>query len=185
MAATTIAPPMDSTSPLLLPAMDEMIRPAMPHTNTAMHTRLMTRVAMMVRALPRQRLVLDPVRLIGAGAELLVPPRLVLAEVPFEPADLTVALEGQHVGGNAIEEPSIVTDDDSTAGEVLERGFEGPQRVDVEIVGRLVEQQHVAAGLEDLGQVHPVALAATEISHSLLLIAALEVEAGAVSPTVD
>ena len=41
---------------------------------------------------------------------------------------------------------------------VLER----PQRVDVEVVGRLVEQQHVAARLEHLGQVHAVALAARE-----------------------
>ena len=38
--------------------------------------------------------------------------------------------------------------------------LEGPQGVDVEVVGGLVEQQDVAALLQHLGQVDPVALAA-------------------------
>ena len=51
-----------------------------------------------------------------------------------------------------------------------------PQGVHVEVVGRLVEQQHVGAGLQHLGQVHPVALAAGELADLLLLIRAPEVE---------
>jgi hypothetical protein len=42
----------------------------------------------------------------------------------------------------------------------LQRVFECGQRFHVEIVGRLVEQQHVAAILQHLGQMHAVALAA-------------------------
>ena len=64
---------------------------------------------------------------------------------------------------------------------VLER----PQRVDVEVVRRLVEQQHVAAALQQLGQVHPVALAAGQVADALLLVGALEVEAGDVGAAVD
>ena len=65
-----------------------------------------------------------------------------------------------------------------------ERVLEGAQRVDVEVVGRLVEQQHVAAGLEQLGQVHAVALAAGQHADRLLLVGALEVERGDVGAAV-
>ena len=77
------------------------------------------------------------------GAELLVAPRLVVAEVALEPAHLAVALEGEDVGGDPVEEPPVVADDDRAAGERLERVLQGAQRVDVEVVGRLVEQQDV------------------------------------------
>ena len=50
------------------------------------------------------------------------------------------------------------------------------KRVDVEIVGRLVEQQHVGAALQHLGEMHAVALAARELADLLLLVGALEVE---------
>src|SRR3954451_286984 len=186
MAASTIAPPMHRTSPLLLPATDDTISPAMPHTNTAMHARVISRVAMSECAsLPGKRLVLDPVRLVGTRAELLVPPCLVLAEVAFEPADLAVTLERQHVSGDAVEEPTIVADHHCAAREVVESCLEGAQCVDIEIIGRFVEQQDVPARLQDLGEVHPISFTAAEIADSLLLIAALEVEAGAVRPSVD
>ena len=61
-----------------------------------------------------------------------------------------------------------------------QRLFERPQRVDVEVVGRLVEQQEIAARLQQLGQVHAVALAARERPDLPLLLGALEVEPGAV-----
>ena len=50
------------------------------------------------------------------------------------------------------------------------------QRLDVEVVGRLVQQQHVAAALQHLGEVHAVALAARELADQLLLLRAPEVE---------
>ena len=51
-----------------------------------------------------------------------------------------------------------------------------PKRLDVEVVGRLVEQQHVAAALQHLGDVDAVALAAGQLADVLLLVLALEVE---------
>ena len=58
----------------------------------------------------------------------------------------------------------------AAAGELQQRVLERAQRVHVEVVGRLVEQQHVAAALEHLGQVQPVALAARELADLLLLV---------------
>ena len=79
-------------------------------------------------------------RLVGVDPEPLFAIGFVVAEVPFEPADLGLALEGQHVGGDPVEEPAVVADDHRTAGEGEERFFEGPQGVDIEVVGRFVEQ---------------------------------------------
>ena len=56
-------------------------------------------------------------------------------------------------------------------GKLEQRFFERAQRLDVEVVGRLVEQQHVAAALQHLGQVHAVALAARQLADQLLLVA--------------
>ena len=67
-----------------------------------------------------RRLVLDAVGLVGVGAELLVPQRLVLGEVALEPAHLAVALEREDVGGDPVEEPPVVADDDRAPGERLE-----------------------------------------------------------------
>ena len=71
-----------------------------------------------------------------------------------------VAFEGQHVSRDPVEEPAVVADDDGATREFQERFFQRPQRVDVQIVGRFVEQEHVGAALQDLGQMHAVALAA-------------------------
>jgi hypothetical protein len=55
-----------------------------------------------------------------------------------------------------------VADDHGAAGEILQRLFQRAQGIDIEIVGRLVEQQHVGAGFQHLGQMHAVALTARD-----------------------
>jgi hypothetical protein len=55
--------------------------------------------------------------------------------------------------------------------------FSSEERLDVQVVGRLVEQQQVAALLQRQRQVQPVALAAGEHARLLLLVRALEAEA--------
>ena len=69
----------------------------------------------------------------------------VLLEVALEPHDLAVTLEREDVRGEAVEEPPIMAHDHRAAGELLDAFLERAQGVDVEVVGRLVEQQHVAA----------------------------------------
>src|SRR3954464_13751938 len=94
---------------------------------------------------PGQFPILDPMRLIRRRAESALPIGLVVLVVPLEPDHLAVSLEGEHVRGDAVEEPAVVADHDRAAGEVEQRFLERTQRVDVEVVGRLVEQQQVAA----------------------------------------
>src|SRR4029079_10803861 len=63
-----------------------------------------------------------------------------------------------------------------TAGEVEERFLERAQRVDVEVVGRLVEEQQVAALLQQLREMDAVPFAARQRADLALLSGALEVE---------
>src|SRR5215218_8193014 len=112
--ATAMAAPIVNTTPLLLPAIELTIRPAIPSTKTTTQTRVIQRAAMFVRS-PRQWLVLDAVRLLGTDAQFLATPRLVLREVAFEPTNLAVTLEPEHVGRDAIEEPAVVADDHRAA----------------------------------------------------------------------
>ena len=73
---------------------------------------------------------------------------------------MAVALERQDVRAQAIEEEAIVADDHGTARERLQRLFERTQRFDVEVIGRFVEQQDVAALLQHLRHMDAVALTA-------------------------
>src|SRR6185369_1034474 len=87
--------------------------------------------------LSAELLVLDPMRDDGVRTE---PPHLVLLvvlEVALEPFDMAVAFEGQDMRGDAVEEPAVVADDDGAAGKILQRLLQRPQRIDVEVVGRL------------------------------------------------
>ena len=76
-------------------------------------------------------------------------------------------------------------DHDHAAREFDQRVLQRAQRVDVEVVRRLVEQQHVAATLEQLRQVNPIAFAAREAPEELLLVGTLETEARDVGPRHD
>src|SRR3954462_4637059 len=107
---------------------------------------------------------------------------LVVGEVALEPEPLRVAFVGEDVGSDAIEEPPVVADHHGAAGELEQPTLEAGQRLDVEVVGRLVEQQQVAALLEGQGEVEPVALATGEDSGRLLLVRAFEPERGDVGP---
>src|SRR5207244_1755107 len=113
---------------------------------------------------------------VGLRAQPPAPVGFVVLIVALEPHRPALALEGQDVGGDAVEEPAVVADDHRAAREVDERVLHGAQRVDVEVIGRLVEQQHVAAAAQQLGEVHAVPLAAGEVLHLLLLVRAREVE---------
>ena len=82
-------------------------------------------------------------RLIGFLAQPPLPIRFVLAVVPFKPDHLAVAFKRHDVGRDAIQKPAVVTADDGAAGETFQSFFQGAQGVDVEIVGRLVEDDEV------------------------------------------
>jgi hypothetical protein len=58
------------------------------------------------------------VRLIGGDAEAGFALFFVGLEIAFAPVDVAFAFEGQDVGGDAVEEPAVVADDDDAAGVV-------------------------------------------------------------------
>src|SRR5262245_49840466 len=98
----------------------------------------------MQAAIPRS------MRLLGILAAPLLEVLDVLRVVALEPHYLAVALESEDVGRDAVQEPAVVGDDDGAAREREQRFFQCAQRLDVEVVGRFVEQDDVAALLEDL-----------------------------------
>ena len=103
---------------------------------------------------------------------------LVGLEVALEPADLRVALEGQHVRGDAVEEPAVVRDHHGAAGEGQQRLLERAQRVHVEVVRGLVEQQQVAAASAAASRGAARLRSPPESAPTVaLLVGALEVEA--------
>src|SRR6184192_2646832 len=83
--------------------------------------------------------------------------------VPDGIGDTAFAFEGENRGANTIQEIAVVTDHDDAAAKGDERFLEQAQRSEIEIVGRFVEHQHVAAALQNFGEQHPAAFAAAEL----------------------
>src|SRR5450631_2514229 len=82
------------------------------------------------------------------GSESLDLVLLVRLEVALEPKPVRITFVGEDVRRHPVEEPAVVAGDHRAAGELEQRVLKRRQRLDVEIVGRLVEQQQVAALLE-------------------------------------
>ena len=116
-------------------------------------------------------------RLVRILAQALFTVSLVFAVVALVGVDLAVAFEGDDVGGDPVEEPAIVRNHHHAARELENRFFQRAQGFDVEVVGRFVEQQQVAAAAQQLGQVQAVALAAGKVLDEFLLRRPAEVEA--------
>src|SRR5450756_2487126 len=139
-----------------------------------------------VMSVPGELAVRDAVRAGGLDAEPLDLVLLVRSEVALEPEPagpvVLGALVGQDVRRHAVQEPAVVRDDHGAARELEQRVLERTERLDVEVVRRLVEQQQVAAELEGERQVEPVPLAAGEDPGRLLLVRALEAEGRDVRP---
>src|SRR5438477_120693 len=122
-----------------------------------------------------ERAIPDAVRA-PVGADCLAHEFLIRLVVALEPPDTAIAFEDEQVRGDPVEEPAVVTDDHDAPGEVEQRLLERAERVHVEIVRRLVEEQHVAARAEELAEMHAVALATGKVPDLLLLVRPTEVE---------
>ena len=82
------------------------------------------------------------------------------------------------MGGDPVQEPAIMADHQTAAAEILEGLLKRPERVDVQVVGRLVEKKDIGAFLEHPRQMHPVSLPSRKHADLLLLVRAREVETG-------
>jgi len=79
----------------------------------------------------------------------------VVLEIAFEPLDMAFALERQDVGGDRSRNQRSWADDHGASSAKSSSASSSARSVsDVEIVGGLVEQQHVGAGFQHLGQMH-------------------------------
>ena len=109
---------------------------------------------------------------------------------PITPAgdavtDATISPAGDRVAfirGQNLNVHDLANDTESAL--TRQRLLQHPHGVNVQVVGRLVQQQQVAAAAEHLGQVDAVPLAAGALAHLLLLLRAAEIEAGHVDPGV-
>ena len=105
---------------------------------------------------------------------------LVLLVVAVEEHPLAVAFGRQNVRTDAIEEPAVMADDHDAASKFEQRIFQGTQGFHVQVITGFVQQQHVAALHQRLGQVQATAFAAREQTDLFLLITTVEVESAAV-----
>ncbi len=127
-----------------------------------------------------QRLEAQAVRACAFFAQTAFFVGLVFLIVARKERPLRIALSRENVGSDAVEKPAVVARHHDAARELEQRVFERAQGFHIEVVGRLIEQQHIAAGNQGLGQMQPPALPAGELAHDFLLIAALEIEPPAV-----
>ena len=82
-------------------------------------------------------------RLVGRGSQTAATVGFVVGIVAGEPHHLRASLEGQDVSSDPVEKPAVVTHDDDAAREIEERVLQGPEGVDIQVVCRLVKEQHI------------------------------------------
>lgn len=128
-------------------------------------------------ALLRNTLVLDTLRLQRVCAQRAFLVLFVLGKVTFEELNFTFILVIQNVGGDTVEEPTVVRDNHRAARELQQGVFQCAQGFDIQVVGWFVEQQHVAANLQQLRQMQTTALTAGEFANAFTLINPFKVKA--------
>jgi hypothetical protein len=87
-------------------------------------------------------------------------------------------LDFDHPCDDPVQEVAVVRHDQHRAGVLGEVLFEELGRLEIEVVGRLVEQEHVRLADEHLGQRDPHLPAAGEVLAELVAVPGLEPEAG-------
>ena len=120
-------------------------------------------------------LVLEALGLVGAEAALAV--FLVFGVTALEEIDAGIPLECQYMRGYTVQEPTVVRDYHYTSGEILKSFLQSPYGVHIHIVGRLVQQKHIALVLECESQVQPVPFTSGKYAAEFFLICSCKVEA--------
>src|SRR5438477_11402921 len=112
--------------------------------------------------------VLDPVGLICSRTHTRMAVSLIIRIVAFEPFHMAIPFEGQDMGGDTIEEPSIMSDDDGTPRKVFEGFFKRAQRIDIEIVCGFIEKEDVGLLLQHFCQMNSIPLTSGKVANLLL-----------------
>ena len=93
-------------------------------------------------------------------------------------AGLVVAVEVEHAGDGLVEQVEVVADHEQRAPVGAHEVEEPVLGVAVEVVGGLVEQEHVAAGEQDPGDLDAPLLTAGQDADRLVEAVGVEAEAG-------
>ena len=102
-------------------------------------------------------------RLRFAGRQHVV---VVVARVDLDGAEVQIG----HVGTDLIQEMAVVRDDDDGGVALVQHVFQPADGVDVEVVGRFVEQQDVGAGEQRLRQQHAQLEARRDLAHGAVVL---------------
>ena len=86
---------------------------------------------------------------------------------------------------DTVEEPTVVADYHGATCKLLQTFLKGTERVYVDIIGRLVEEEHVALFLQCHGKVQTVSFTTREHTAFLLLVGTREIETGEISTHID
>lgn len=78
-----------------------------------------------------------------------------------------------------------MTDDHSTSGKVLQTFFEGTERIHVDVIGGLVQQQHITFLLQAERQMQAVAFTTGKHPTELFLVGTGEVETGQIGACIN
>ena len=88
--------------------------------------------------------------------------------VSFEDLDGRGSAEDQDPITDTVEEVTVVADNEAGAAEVDESFLEDAQGLEVEVIGRFIEDEEIPAAAQNLSQQHPVALAAREVADAVI-----------------
>ncbi len=106
-------------------------------------------------------------------------------EVVCEEHGVAAAVEAENGVGDAIEQIAVVRDEDQGAGEFEQRFLQNLKRGDIEVVGGLVEDEHVGGLKHEAGDEDAGALAAAEALDRLIELLAGEQKARSVAGDVN
>src|SRR4051812_28616513 len=84
---------------------------------------------------------------------------LIVLPSPYVLDDTTVTLEGEGAGNDVVEELAVVRHEEDRAVELVEQLFEELECLDIEVVGRLVEDEDVRRPRKESRQQQSIALA--------------------------
>ena len=86
---------------------------------------------------------------------------------------------------DSIEEPTVMRNDNSTTCKIFQTLFECTQSIDIDIIGRLVEQQHVSFFLQCHSQMQTIPLSTRKHTTKFFLVGSGEIEARKVCTRID
>ena len=72
----------------------------------------------------------------------------IVGVIPLEPLDVAIALKGENMRRDSIEEPTIVRNYQDAAAEYEQRFLQSSKCFHIEIIGGFIQEQHVGSGFQ-------------------------------------